>query len=61
MRIAFALAGLLVLGACGGAEDQEDALSADEDRQLNEAAAMLDEGEEEEEPTPAPPANAEGE
>lgn len=42
MRLVLALAALLVLGACGDAEDQEGALSADEDRQLNEAAEMLD-------------------
>lgn len=41
-----ALAAMLVLAACGGGEDREDELSADEDRQLNDAAAMLDEPEE---------------
>lgn len=40
------LAVTLLLAACGGGEDEEDALSADEDRQLNEAAEMLDEPEE---------------
>lgn len=48
MRGRFALAGLLLLlAACGRGEDEvrPGALTADEDRQLNEAAAMLDEPE----------------
>lgn len=47
MRGWVAMAAMLLLGACGGGEDRESELSADEDRQLNEAAAMLDEPEEE--------------
>ncbi len=43
MRRALALAAMLMLAACGGGEDRKDELSADEDRQLNDAAAMLDE------------------
>lgn len=41
------LAAALLLSACGDGEDREGALTADEDRQLNDAAAMLDEPEEE--------------
>lgn len=47
MRGGLTLAAILMLGACGGGEDREGELSADEDRQLNDAAAMLDEPEEE--------------
>ncbi len=43
MRRGMALAAALLLGACGGGEDKQDALTTDEDRQLNDAAAMLDE------------------
>lgn len=42
MRTAILLAALL-LGACGDDEVREGALSADEEQQLNDAAAMLDE------------------
>ena len=45
MRAASAL--LLLLAACGGDAPDEGKLSADEERQLNEAAAMLDEPTEE--------------
>lgn len=34
---------LLLLAGCGANEPKEGALSADEERQLNDAAAMLDE------------------
>ncbi|KQM67509.1 hypothetical protein ASE75_00710 [Sphingomonas sp. Leaf17] len=37
-----ALAILLAVSACSGADDQPGTVSADEARQLNEAAAMLD-------------------
>ena len=33
----------LTLAACGGGEPKEGALTADEEQQLNDAAAMLDE------------------
>lgn len=46
------LAALLLTG-CGGAEPREGALSADEERQLNDAAAMLDEPVEDEAETDA--------
>ena len=42
-----AVAALLLLAACGDGETREGELSADEEQQLNEAAAMLDEPEEE--------------
>lgn len=45
MRTAIPLA-LLLLASCGGGEPKPGALSADEERQLNDAAAMLDEPEE---------------
>lgn len=41
----FLLAATLLLGACGGPEPREGALTADEEQQLNDAAAMLDEPE----------------
>lgn len=40
-----AVASLLLLAACGGGEAREGELSADEEEQLDEAAAMLDEPE----------------
>lgn len=40
-----AAAVLLLLAACGEGEAREGELSADEERQLDEAAAMLDEPE----------------
>ena len=40
-----ATAALLLLAACGDGEAREGELSADEERQLDEAAAMLDEPE----------------
>ena len=39
-----ALAGLLALGACGDPDESTGGVSAEESDQLNEAAAMLDEG-----------------
>lgn len=42
MRIPILLAALLLAG-CGDNAPKDGALSADEERQLNEAAAMLDE------------------
>lgn len=48
MRRAVVLTAALLLAACGGGEPKEGELSADEDRQLNEAAEMLDEPAEEE-------------
>ncbi len=48
MRRGVALAALaLALAACGDGEVKEGALTADEEQQLNDAAAMLDEPEEE--------------
>lgn len=41
-RRGWILAAALFVAACGGAEREEGALSSDEERQLNEAAAMLD-------------------
>ena len=40
-----AVAALFLLAACGDGETREGELSADEERQLNDAAAMLDEPE----------------
>ena len=40
--IAPALAGVLLLAACSSGRDAPGAVTADEDRQLNDAAAMLD-------------------
>lgn len=37
----------LTLAACGGGEPKEGGLTADEEQQLNDAAAMLDEPEDE--------------
>lgn len=51
-RAMFLAAGALLLSACGGPEKREDALSADEEQQLNDAAAMLDEPENEAAPGP---------
>lgn len=45
MRGGLLLAALLLAG-CGESETREGALTSDEDRQLNDAAAMLDEPEE---------------
>jgi len=45
MRIRFPVAALAAAGllaACGGANDSPGTLDADDQRQLNEAAAMLD-------------------
>ncbi len=57
MRRGMALAAVLLLGACGGGEDKQDALTADEDRQLNDAAAMLDEPQDNRETIDAEPAD----
>jgi hypothetical protein len=40
MRLLIGLTALALLGACGG--NDEDALNADENKALNEAAEMLD-------------------
>ena len=39
----YALAAALALSACHSAQDSPAAVSADQDRQLNEAAAAIDE------------------
>lgn len=43
MKQGLALAAALLLAACGNGEVREGALTADEEQQLNDAAAMLDE------------------
>lgn len=47
MRRGLGLAAALLLAACGDGEVKEGALTADEEQQLNDAAAMLDEPENE--------------
>ena len=42
MRAHWAIAGALLLAACGEPDRREGDLTADEEQQLNEAAAMLD-------------------
>ncbi len=42
MRAHWAIAGALLLAACGEPERREGDLSADEEQQLNDAAVMLD-------------------
>jgi len=42
MRANWVIAGVFLLISCGEAETREGALTADEEQQLNEAAAMLD-------------------
>jgi hypothetical protein len=42
MRVIVALLPLALLAACNRAEDAPGAIGADDQRQLNEAAAMLD-------------------
>lgn len=42
MRRGAAIAAVLMLAACGGPEDTKDGLSAKERRDLDNAAAMLD-------------------
>ena len=46
-KAGFAALAALTLAACGGGEPKEGALTADEEQQLNDAAAMLDEPEDE--------------
>lgn len=46
MRRGASLAVALLLTACGDGEVREGALTTDEEQQLNDAAAMLDEPEE---------------
>jgi len=46
-KIGLAALAALTLTACGGGEPKEGALTADEEQQLNDAAAMLDEPEDE--------------
>ena len=41
------IAAALLLAACGESETREGALTSDEEQQLNDAAAMLDEPQEE--------------
>lgn len=43
MRMRGALAALLLLTACGEPEERDGKLTSDEEQQLNDAAAMLDE------------------
>lgn len=45
MRTFGVIAALFLLAACGEAEDRQETLTADEEQQLNDAAAMLDEPE----------------
>lgn len=42
-KAGFAALAALTLAACGGSEPKDGALTADEEQQLNDAAAMLDE------------------
>jgi len=46
-KAGFAAFAALTLAACGGGEPKDGALTADEEQQLNDAAAMLDEPEDE--------------
>lgn len=57
-RVGVGLLASLLLASCGGPEQREGALTADEEQQLNDAAAMLDEPEEE---APADAGASEGE